>query len=109
MSEDAIAIEGEVEAEDQTAEDTEPKRRGRVSAFPEEIAAQAQKVYRKVYNKQFKANQTILKAGGDVEVDAKEAAIIAKNEYLVEQGYEALSKNVNRKPKEDVEDSDSEA
>ena len=91
------------ETEVEATEETEAKRRGRVSLYPEEIGTQAQKVYRKVYNKQFKANQTILKAGGDIELGAKEAAIIAKNEYLVEAGYEAKSKNVNRKPKEDVE------
>ena len=96
MPED-VAVE-EVEA----VEGAETKHRGRVSLYPEEIGNKAQKIYRKVYNKQFKANQTILKAGGDVELSAKEAAIIAKNEYLVSEGYEAASKNVNRKPKEDV-------
>ena len=95
----------DTEVIDETVEEAEgeSKRRGRVSLYPEEIGTQAQKVYRKVYNKQFKANQTILKAGGDIELGAKEAAIIAKNEYLVEAGYEAKSKNVNRKPKEDIE------
>lgn len=103
---DPETVVDEAETVDETAE--EPKHRGRVSAFPEEIAIQAQKVYRKVYNKQFKSNQTILKGGGDIELSAKEAAIIAKNEYLVEQGYEPLSKNVNRKPKEDVAEDESE-
>jgi len=101
--ESMINPETDVEAEEGA------KRRGRVSAFPEEIAAEAQKVYRKVYNKQFKANQTILKSGGDVEVTAKEAAIVAKNEYLVEQGYEPLSKNVNRKDPEAEAEEETEA
>jgi len=75
------------EAEVEAAEETEFKRRGRVSKYPEEVAAEAQKIYRKVYNRQFKANQTILKAGGDIEVEAKAAALDAKNAYLVEAGF----------------------
>ena len=64
-------------------------RRGRVSKYPLDVATNAQKVYRKVYNRQFKANQTILKAGGDVELTAKAAALEAKNAFIVEAGYEA--------------------
>jgi hypothetical protein len=78
----------EVEAEAVEGDEAEAGRRGRVSKYPDEIAAEAQKVYRKVYNRQFKANQTILKAGGDVEVTAKVAALEAKNAWLVESGYE---------------------
>lgn len=91
----------EVEATAGAETETESKHRGRVSLYPEEIGDKAQKIYRKVYNQRFKANQTILKAGGDIELSAKEAAIIAKNEYLVSEGFEPASKNVNRKPKED--------
>ena len=76
-----------VEATDETVE--EGKRRGRVSKYPEDVALAAQKMYRKEYNRQFKANQTILKAGNDVEVTAAAAGLKAKAAYLTEAGFEA--------------------
>jgi hypothetical protein len=77
-----------VEVEAETVEGEPGKHRGRVSKYPEDVALAAQKMYRKEYNRQFKANQTILKAGGDIEVTAAEAGLNAKSAYLVEAGFE---------------------
>ena len=77
-----------VEVEGEATEEGEGKRRGRVSKYPEDVALAAQKMYRKEYNRQFKANQTILKAGGDIEVTAAAAGLKAKAAYLTEAGFE---------------------
>jgi len=90
MADEVVEAEVEVEVgEVEAAEAVVDGRRGRVSKYPLDVATNAQKVYRKVYNRQFKANQTILKAGGDVELTAKAAALEAKNAFIVEAGYEA--------------------
>jgi hypothetical protein len=82
-----VEVETEVEAEE--GAETEAKGRGRRSKYPDDVAASAQKVYRKVYNRQFKANKALLKAGQDIEIEAKAAALEAKNAWLNENGYEA--------------------